>query len=94
MPDATIAADPGRSMEPSVRTARDSGADEPVAAVRPRTARAGCSEGAQALAGNALETAMKWHGNAWIRQSFPQVTYPPKAGHHGTIGSALDDADD
>ncbi|MFF4260314.1 hypothetical protein ACFY1L_55240 [Streptomyces sp. NPDC001663] len=25
---------------------------------------------------------------------FPQVTSPPKAGHHGTIGSVLDDADD
>ncbi|WP_028815341.1 hypothetical protein [Streptomyces flavidovirens] len=59
-----------------------------------RTARAGFGEGAQALAGNVLETAMKKHGNAWIRRSFPQVTYPPKAGHHGTIGSALDDADD
>ncbi|MGV9884797.1 hypothetical protein [Streptomyces sp. NPDC003006] len=59
-----------------------------------RTARAGFGEGAQALAGNVLETAMKRHGNAWIRRSFPQVTYPPKAGHHGTIGSALDDADD
>lgn len=58
-----------------------------------RTARAGFGEGAQALAGNVLETAMKKHGNAWIRRSFPQVTYP-KAGHHGTIGSALDDADD
>lgn len=59
-----------------------------------RTARAGFDEGAQALAGNVLETAMKKHGNAWTRCSFPQVTYPPKAGHHGTIGSALGDADD
>ncbi|MDP9612836.1 hypothetical protein [Streptomyces demainii] len=59
-----------------------------------RTARAGFSEGAQALAGNVLETAMKRHGNAWIRRSFPQVTYPSKAGHHGTIGSVLDDTDD
>ncbi|MEV5485667.1 hypothetical protein [Streptomyces sioyaensis] len=58
-----------------------------------RTARAGFNEGAQALAGNVLETAMKKHGNAWIRRSFPQVTYP-KAGHHGTIGSVLDDTDD
>ncbi|MEU5338357.1 hypothetical protein AB0G51_34295 [Streptomyces asoensis] len=57
-----------------------------------RTARAGFDEGAQALAGNVLETAMKRHGNAWIRRSFPQVTYT-KNGHHGTIGSALDDAD-
>ncbi|MEU1599902.1 hypothetical protein ABZ468_45735 [Streptomyces sp. NPDC005708] len=37
-----------------------------------RTARAGFSEGAQALAGNVLETAMKRHGNAWIRRSFPK----------------------
>ncbi|MET7674380.1 hypothetical protein [Streptomyces seoulensis] len=59
-----------------------------------RTARADFSEGAQALAGNVLETAMKGHGNAWIRRTFPQVSYPPRAGHHGTIGSALDDADD
>lgn len=59
-----------------------------------RTARADFSEGAQALAGNVLETAMKRHGNAWIRRTFPQVSYPPKAGHHGTIGSVLDDADD
>jgi hypothetical protein len=59
-----------------------------------RTARAGFSEGAQALAWNVLETAMKGHGNAWIRRSFPQVTYPPKAGHHGTIGSVLDDTDE
>ncbi|MFE9647483.1 hypothetical protein ACFYO0_25870 [Streptomyces sp. NPDC006365] len=58
-----------------------------------RTARAGFSEGAQALAGNVLDTAMKRHGNAWIRRSFPQVTYT-KGSHHGTIGSALDDADD
>ncbi|MCX5097489.1 hypothetical protein OOK36_54515 [Streptomyces sp. NBC_00365] len=58
-----------------------------------RTARAGFSEGAQALAGNVLETAMKRHGNAWIRRSFPQATYT-KGSHHGTIGSALDDADD
>ncbi|MFI1177831.1 hypothetical protein [Streptomyces melanogenes] len=57
------------------------------------TARAGFSEGAQALAGNVLETAMKRHGNAWIRNSFPQAAYPLR-GHHGTIGSALDDADD
>lgn len=35
---------------------------------------------------------MKRHGNAWIRRSFPQATYPQRAGHHGTIGSALDDA--
>jgi hypothetical protein len=59
-----------------------------------RTARVGFGEGAQALAGNVLETAMKRHSNAWIRRSFPQVTYPPEAGHHGTIGSALGDADD
>ncbi|MFK0017271.1 hypothetical protein [Streptomyces sp. NPDC091027] len=59
-----------------------------------RTARAGFGEGAQALAGNMLETAMKGHGNAWIRRSFPQVTYPPKSGHHGTIDSALNEADD
>ncbi|MGP4091022.1 hypothetical protein [Streptomyces sp. KR55] len=58
-----------------------------------RTARTGFSEGAQALAGNVLETAMKRHGNAWIRRSFPQATYT-KGGHHGTIGSALDDGDD
>lgn len=57
------------------------------------TARASFSEGAQALAGNVLETAMKRHGNAWIRRSFPQATYT-KGSHHGTIGSALDDADD
>ncbi|MCD9880854.1 hypothetical protein [Streptomyces guryensis] len=57
------------------------------------TARAGFSEGAQALAGNVLETAMKRHGNAWIRCSFPQATYT-KGSHHGTIGSTLDDADD
>ncbi|WP_165394263.1 hypothetical protein [Streptomyces albidoflavus] len=66
----------------------------PILSTAIRTARAGFGEGAQALAGNVLETAMKRHGNAWIRRSFPQVTYPPKAGHHGTIGSALDDADD
>ncbi|MGW4034536.1 hypothetical protein ACWEFL_35450 [Streptomyces sp. NPDC004838] len=36
---------------------------------------------------------MKRHGNAWIRRSFPQVVYPPRAGHHGTIGRALDDSD-
>ncbi|MGW1046966.1 hypothetical protein [Streptomyces sp. NPDC002547] len=59
-----------------------------------RTARAGFSEGAQALAGNVLETAMKKHGNAWIRRSFPQAAYPPKGGHHGTIGGALGNADD
>ncbi|MFJ3099133.1 hypothetical protein [Streptomyces hydrogenans] len=59
-----------------------------------RTARAGFGEGAQALAGNVLETAMKGYGNAWIRSSFPQVTYPPRAGHHGTIGSALGDTAD
>ncbi|WP_435607032.1 hypothetical protein [Streptomyces ardesiacus] len=57
-----------------------------------RTARAGFGDGAQALAGNVLETAMTWHGNAWIRRSFPQATYT-KAGHHGTIASALDQAD-
>ncbi|AUA07956.1 hypothetical protein CFP59_00041 [Streptomyces malaysiensis subsp. malaysiensis] len=59
-----------------------------------RTARASFGEGAQALAGNVLETAMTRHGKAWIRRSFPQVTYPSKAGHHGTIGSVLDDTDD
>ncbi|GAA3660339.1 hypothetical protein ACG5V6_24215 [Streptomyces chitinivorans] len=59
-----------------------------------RTARAGFGEGAQALAGNVLESAMSRHGNAWIRRSFPQVAYPSRAGHHGTIGSALDDAED
>ncbi|MFD0448907.1 hypothetical protein ACFQ10_51675 [Streptomyces indonesiensis] len=37
---------------------------------------------------------MKRHGNAWIRRSVPQVTYPSKAGHHGTLGSVLDDTDD
>ncbi|MFD9796812.1 hypothetical protein ACFWXK_38365 [Streptomyces sp. NPDC059070] len=58
------------------------------------TARAGFGEGGQALAGNVLETAMKRHGNAWIRNSFPQAAYPRGGGHHGTIGSALDDADD
>ncbi|MGW7071841.1 hypothetical protein ACWGII_30735 [Streptomyces sp. NPDC054855] len=58
-----------------------------------RAARAGHSEGAQALAGNVLETAMKGHGNAWIRHSFPQVTYP-KGNHHATIGSVLDDTAD
>ncbi|MEU6680952.1 hypothetical protein [Streptomyces sp. NPDC046925] len=58
-----------------------------------RTARAGLDEGAQALAGNVLETAMKQHGNLWIRRSFPQVTYP-KGNHHSTISSVLDDAND
>jgi hypothetical protein len=59
-----------------------------------RTARAGFSEGAQALAGNVLETAMKRHGNAWIRRSFPQGNYRPGGGHHGVISGALNDADD
>ncbi|MEU5298640.1 hypothetical protein [Streptomyces umbrinus] len=58
-----------------------------------RTARADFSEGAQALAGNVLETAMKRHGNAWIRRSFPQATYT-RGGHHWVIDSALDDAGD
>lgn len=58
-----------------------------------RTARAGFGEGAQALAGNVLDTTMKRHGNAWIRRSFPQAAYP-KGGHHGTISSALDGTDD
>ncbi|MFJ9380340.1 hypothetical protein [Streptomyces sp. NPDC101455] len=55
-----------------------------------RTARNGSDEGAQALAGNVLETAMKNYGNAWIRCSFPQVAYPQGPGHHRTIGSLLD----
>jgi hypothetical protein len=58
-----------------------------------RTARADFSEGAQALAGNVLETAMKRHGNTWIRHSFPQATYT-KGGHHWVIDSALDEAGD
>ncbi|MCX4581329.1 hypothetical protein OHB41_51215 [Streptomyces sp. NBC_01571] len=58
-----------------------------------RTARADFNEGAQALAGNVLETAMKRHGNAWIRRSFPQATYT-KGGHHWVIDSALNDAGD
>ncbi|MFD9400286.1 hypothetical protein ACFWA4_15920 [Streptomyces sp. NPDC060011] len=58
-----------------------------------RTARADFSEGAQALSGNVLETAMKRHGNAWIRRSFPQAKYP-KGSHHWVIDSALDDAED
>ncbi|MGW6865125.1 hypothetical protein [Streptomyces sp. NPDC054901] len=53
-----------------------------------RTARAGFDEGAQALAGNVLETAMSGHGNAWIRSSFPQAEYTSR-GHHPTIASAL-----
>ncbi|WP_210594308.1 hypothetical protein [Streptomyces sp. GESEQ-35] len=57
-----------------------------------RTARASFAEGAQALAGNVLDTTLKRQGKAWIRRSFPQTTYP-KAGHHGTITSALDEAD-
>ncbi|MFJ1597242.1 hypothetical protein [Streptomyces sp. NPDC088261] len=53
-----------------------------------RAARAGLNEGAQALASNVLETAMKQNDNAWIRRSFPQVAYPA-AGRHGTTASAL-----
>lgn len=57
-----------------------------------RAARVGSDEGAQALAGNVLETAMKGHGNAWIRRSFPQAEYRG-TGHHLTIAGALSDSD-
>ena len=57
------------------------------------TARAGCTDGAQALAGNVLDTAMKRHGSAWIRRSLPQAQYP-RGSHHGTITSALTKVDE
>ncbi|MGI5451520.1 hypothetical protein ACQEVM_38310 [Streptomyces sp. CA-243310] len=57
-----------------------------------RTAQAGFDEGAQALAGNVLETAMHRHGNDWIRSTFPQAEYQKKKTHHPTIASALGDS--
>lgn len=52
-----------------------------------RTARAGFGEGAQALAGNVLESAMSRHGNAWIRRSFPR--WPTRRGPGITAPSAV-----
>jgi len=51
------------------------------------TARDGHEEAAQALAGNVLDSAMKGHGDAWMRHTFPQAT--PQGGRHTVLSGVL-----
>ncbi|PKV82985.1 hypothetical protein BX283_0470 [Streptomyces sp. TLI_146] len=53
--------------------------------------RDGCTEAAQVLIANDLETTMKNHANAWIRRTFPSAEYRGGVlgtGRHRILASA------